>query len=472
MGGEIPRAKLDDMMAELRERLRHVSEHAAKAREAAHATEGRTPETSTPAVHIRPDGVARPGSLAGHAHHEPPSTHTRHGASHASLAPELWPEHLRHLSAGLDMVTRDSEKEFLSIGASLADFQQRAIKITGISEHVVRLITDKDIGRTIIELDRILFRMKEWLATCPPGSCSPARLMNARSVVDKTIDCLDSLQKKHGMSAHMLGGFLDKSNEITRSIGSVVESLQYNDITRQRLEHSRDTLRSVADRLAASGFGPLMGGAPGFREMAAEAGHASELQASELLSTKGELCRAVMMIKDSLSLIARDAAEMADEIHSVTRGDGGSGKSFLSAIGNWLGALTDSLTDLHDDPAGQLPDEFGNMVGELRSMVDTLHKTNGNVLYRLSIIEESGKTLSSDIADSVGGISLHHRVSAAAEEVAAGLDNIADEARRLAPEEMRRAASSVPAAHDGGRAAGAGHGHGQSGGLGDNVELF
>lgn len=470
MGGELPREKLDRIMSELRERLRQASEHAGMAREAASEADRERAEIVRP---FRPSLHTSPAPPPGlHADTKPSASVPRGLETRPEpcplperLAPDMWADYLKRLASRLDSITLDAEGEFLAIGSHLHEFQQRALKISDISERVVRLINDKQIGRTITELDRILYRMKKWLAACPPGALPPSRLQNACAVVEKTVVCLDSLQKKHGLSAHMLSEFLDRSNHISRSIGSVVESLQYNDITRQHIEHVKGGLREAADRLSGAGLGRRTDGCQDFAPIAGDMARECARQAALLASAKEGLCAAVKAIKQNLSDVAGDAAEMSAEIHTVTKGDDQSGKSFLSSLGNSIGALTDTLAALCAEearqdgpaavrtsggmpfrPAGRLPDEFARMVEDLRAMVSSLHLINGNILYRLSIVEEAGRTLSSEIEDAVGGITVHARVSVVADEVAAGLKAVAGEALEIAPDAMRYEKQADPRA--------------------------
>ncbi|MFZ0932420.1 MAG: hypothetical protein WAN11_27730 [Syntrophobacteraceae bacterium] len=66
-------------------------------------------------------------------------------------------------------------------------------------------------------------------------------------VLDKTMSSLESIVEKHGLSAGAAGEVFTRYEAISRRIGEIVSSMQFHDITRQRIEHAQQAL---------AGFGP------------------------------------------------------------------------------------------------------------------------------------------------------------------------------------------------------------------------
>ncbi|HEX9860956.1 MAG TPA: hypothetical protein VGB23_07085, partial [Nitrospirota bacterium] len=168
-------------------------------------------------------------------------------------------------------------------------------------------------------------------------------------------------------------------------------------------------------------------------ELAAETGGICSELACVLMTATEEFSAAALSITENLSMVASNAFAISEEIHASTKGESDSEKSFLSGMGNWLGALVDTLEDFPDDidaPAGGHRDiraEFPRLIEILNEMVKSVHVINGNVLYRLSLIDESGNRLSGDIGKEIGMFAVHDKMAAALEDVTASLVSIAGE---------------------------------------------
>ena len=71
----------------------------------------------------------------------------------------------------------------------------------------------------------------------------------ARSILDNTRKTVTSLIEKNTASTETAGRVSMELERITDSIGEVVSSIQFHDITRQQLEHVKEALDVVAERL-------------------------------------------------------------------------------------------------------------------------------------------------------------------------------------------------------------------------------
>jgi hypothetical protein len=426
---------MDEAMFELRDRLKSVSENLRKSRLG-------SAETARPADEVR----RRPSNPV-------PPPIGRKDYIPERLPADRWPGFLRKLSLKLDALTGDTESGFVSIGASLFDIRKRANKITEISETVAHIITDKQISSNIDELKWVVSRMRDWLSSPTAEASMSSRHLNTKMLVDKTGICLNTLEKKYYKSEFILTEFTDKTGEIANSINKIIESLQYSDITRQNVEHVKSDINAIEARLVGVGFGRPVIDLNGARDVVGEVGGACAALALELRKACAEFDTAVKSIISNLQVVSSDTAEMSEDIVQVVKGDSESGKSFMSAIGNWLSNLMNTLSAFRPGPSSlcsepgngmdspevgglEVPDEFGCMVAELCSIVTSLRTINGNILYRLSLMEDESKILSREIEAAVKKFGDGARVVDIGEGVASGLDKLAQEAALIAPAEV------------------------------------
>lgn len=445
MGDNKQRDSMDEAMFEIRDRLKLVSEKLRMSRQAATKV-------------TRPVEEARMQSSCTVTPTAAPAI-GRGDYIPERLPADRWPDFLKKLSRRLDAVSGDTENEFICIGACLSDIRKRANKITGISEKIAHMITDRQISSNINELKLAVSRMREWLSTPAAQEGMSDHHLNARMLVDKTGICLNTLERKYFRSEAILQDFNNKTGEVASSIDKVIESLQYSDITRQNIEHVKGEVNTIEARLVGVGFGHAVIDLGGVRELVGEVGGTCVALSSELRKACAEFDRAVQSITSNLLIVSKDTTEMSEDIMQVVRGDSDSGKSFMSAIGNWLNSLMNTLSSFGPGGGGacgipslcndrdngiiapamdgyEVPKEFGSQVLELCTVITSLRTINGNILYQLSLMEDESNALTREIETAVGKFGSNNRVADMGEGVAAGLDKLAEEAAIIAPSEV------------------------------------
>lgn len=138
------------------------------------------------------------------------------------------------------------------------------------------------------------------------------------------------------MHANCSGGAGDVSREsaaIVREINNLVVSLQFQDITRQQMEHVRESLAGVRDRL--NGPGPEAN--PG------EVVTTCALQSAQLSYSAGELGTAVRGITGSLRSISGRAGAFAASIHGLFVLADEVGESSIGDMDQGLASIADSF---------------------------------------------------------------------------------------------------------------------------------
>lgn len=421
MAGENMKESMDRTMSALKDRLRQARENLGKVRESAGSLrESAAPQEKPSAEKPTPERITP----------EKPATDrvlrivTPSGTVHSAVSLS---RHLGRQSSKLGSMVSGTEDEFLHIGARLHDFHLRAYKISEMSEYVAKVVNDKEVEKSITELNRILGMLKTWLSGLPADERTSTRRHRAENVVERTESCLDSLTAKHRRTAALARTFSSRSDSVTVYVGEIVRSLQYHDITRQRIEHVKMKLDNLIARVDGAR------GQPVTNELTAEAGGTCRELAGVLMTAREEFGHAALSITENLDMVASNAFAVSEEIHASTKGESDSEKSFLSGMGNWVGALADTLDDFSGDidaaagGHGDICAEFPQLIEILNGIVKSMHMINGNILYRLSLIDESGKRLSGDIRNEIGMFVVHGTMASGLEDVTASLLSIAEE---------------------------------------------
>ncbi|MCF6148209.1 MAG: methyl-accepting chemotaxis protein [Candidatus Kuenenia sp.] len=146
-------------------------------------------------------------------------------------------------------------------------------------------------------------------------------------------------EKSSGMSARIV----KRSSEIYKNIGSMVASLQFHDITRQQLEHVRDVLGNLQERLeeADEDHGNMT--QEQSMEFAGWVSNVCELQFAQLINTKKELESAVYNIIDKLKGISRNVLDMTSDTRELSGNNQHSDSSLLSNIEKGIVAAIQAL---------------------------------------------------------------------------------------------------------------------------------
>jgi methyl-accepting chemotaxis protein len=152
-------------------------------------------------------------------------------------------------------------------------------------------------------------------------------------ILDKTRGSLKALTEINARCSSSVAGISQVSEEVSRSIGEVVMSMQTHDIVRQQIEHVDETLTELKGRLAAGTAG------------ADEVAWVCELQSAQLRHASKELDGAVQAIIGNL----RDVARQQSGLSAETRGMAGiadqTGGSFFSEMQKDISVVSSALLD-------------------------------------------------------------------------------------------------------------------------------
>lgn len=280
----------------------------------------------------------------------------------------------------------------------------------------------------------------------------------ALRIIEDTGHCLDSLAEKHRLSSVTIQDVNDRWGRISRDIGEVVSSLQFHDITRQRIEHVKEALAEVAAGLAglrmrrgAWGLGaeriPREGGAdrngtPVRAEVIGNAAGACEIQRAQLEHAGSEAVSAVKRIIAGLDDINRQVGEMCEETRKLVNEADASGSSFVSSLERGFSLIAQSLGEydrINDQLSGTI-DHAAQTIGAMSAFIDEIEKISIeirmialNACIRAAHVGEHGAALGV-LADTIHDLSAettHHAdaISTGLKMVIASADDLTSRVR-------------------------------------------
>jgi methyl-accepting chemotaxis protein len=181
----------------------------------------------------------------------------------------------------------------------------------------------------------------------------------ARAILDQAVKNLSDMNQRHQFSSEILADIAKRWKHIAQSIGEVVASLQFHDITRQRIEHVRDSLRDIRASIIAVQSTPDENNhglkfwqffskfRRHFREDCAGLTGAilpCEVQLVQLKDADADMVAAVQRIMANLKQITEEIAVMAGEVRALASADNQKEESFLSNLEKKLFALGESIS--------------------------------------------------------------------------------------------------------------------------------
>lgn len=174
-----------------------------------------------------------------------------------------------------------------------------------------------------------------------------------RDILHRAEQNLSALTDRYQRSSSTLQEIADRWVHISKNIGEIVSSLQFHDITRQRLEHAGEALSELGADAAGpvrpegvSGFLPWW---PGKRDLLSK--HAAslfapcEIQAAQLRYAEADLTAAMLRLNTHLREIADDSVGMSREIRKLAGNADGENRSFLSELEKELSSLLNAMSD-------------------------------------------------------------------------------------------------------------------------------
>jgi methyl-accepting chemotaxis protein len=232
-----------------------------------------------------------------------------------------------------------------------------------------------------------------------------------RAILDQTESGLAALVEKHKQTVVVTKNISTHYEQLSKIIGEIVTSLQFQDITRQQMEHVAEALGQL---IAADPASPRLAHAD-----FAAAAEVCALQALQLRHAGGDLVKAVQDIIDFLREAARKVSGITADTVAVTGGAETAGNSFLNSLEEQLSTITSAFQE-YAETDSQLSGTMNSIaaavsdmsvsVSDIEKIGRTLRLISLNALIKAAHIGEEGAPLGI-LADSIHNLSLdtaHH----------------------------------------------------------------
>ena len=234
---------------------------------------------------------------------------------------------------------------------------------------------------------------------------------------------LSALSSKQRQASELSRSLAADFAKISEEISETVRSLQYHDITRQRVEHARDAL----EQAAGQGSG---------KTDAAKAAAVALLEAAHLRDTERDFGKAVGRIQDSLRRMTTEIREMADRTAGLLE-SGSNSEAFFRDLETNLAAVASALADYGDSTSVMVSaakdvtaavDPIARFAGEIEDIGLRIHRVSLNANVKAARLGTSGAALAA-----IAG-SIQETAAGAGKEIHGVLESIAsiaDSARSL-----------------------------------------
>ncbi|MFZ4438333.1 MAG: hypothetical protein ACOYOS_07900 [Syntrophales bacterium] len=174
-----------------------------------------------------------------------------------------------------------------------------------------------------------------------------------KEILNRAQQNLSALTDRYQRSSATLKEIANRWVNISKNIGEIVSSLQFHDITRQRLEHAGEALTELGVGAAGSvlpagvsGALPRWAGKKGLlSKRAATLFAPCEIQVAQLRHAQTDLTAAMLRLKTHMREIAADSVGMSQEIRKLAGNANGKSSSFLSELEKELASLLTAMSD-------------------------------------------------------------------------------------------------------------------------------
>ena len=213
-----------------------------------------------------------------------------------------------------------------------------------------------------------------------------------RMIFETTAKNLDSLQEERELSLKTLRDISTQWGQISRNIGEIVSSMQFHDITRQRIEHVGDNLKEATEELKREGrrkgrgrslfslialFHRNGGSEHGDRfRYITKSVQTWKVGKAQLDHAKNEVLSAVERIMENLHQIACRVSEMSEKTRALAGTTDDSANSFLARLDDSFTILSTSVSEYVriNGELSQAVQQVAGAVGSLSDFMRDLQK--------------------------------------------------------------------------------------------------
>ncbi|MBE0617211.1 MAG: hypothetical protein IH608_04705 [Proteobacteria bacterium] len=193
-------------------------------------------------------------------------------------------------------------------------------------------------------------------------------------------------ERARGISARME----DQARKLSAEMGEIVASMQFQDITRQRLEHVRDSLALLGEEVGeAAGEDDLPPSA------AALAAAVTRLQRSQLEEAEQEFFGALDGILGALPAVGGTVESLSESFAELSSATGPAGQSFLDGLRGGLASVVTTIRGAaaRNAEVSDLLSSAARTAGEITSFIAGIDEIGFDIeLIAINAIVQSSRT--------------------------------------------------------------------------------
>jgi hypothetical protein len=196
---------------------------------------------------------------------------------------------------------------------------------------------------------------------------------SARTTHQHAVGNHQALSKKNESASKSARLIEQKSKEIASSIGNIIMSMQFHDISRQQIEHVKEVFDHLCTRIGGDDQDSL--------QQAAIVRDILKLQRAQLKRSEDDLVNAVLQIIDNLQSIANSVNKILFETNDVAWASETDGFSFMEDLDNGISSVIECIK-LNADEQAKLTETVtsaSEMVSEMSVFVQDIETLGLNL---------------------------------------------------------------------------------------------
>ena len=196
---------------------------------------------------------------------------------------------------------------------------------------------------------------------------------SARITLEKAVANHRALSHKFKSASESARLVEQVSKDIASSIGDIVISMQFHDITRQQLEHVKEVLDHLCSQIGKDDYTKL--------EQAAMVRDVLRLQHAQLRQSHEELANAVFNVIASLQNITKNVSDVLMETQDVAWASDTQGQSFMEGIDSGITSVIGCIRVIAEEHAklSETVNSASEMVSEMSVFVKDIESLGLNL---------------------------------------------------------------------------------------------
>ncbi len=271
-----------------------------------------------------------------------------------------------------------------------ARLSTKSVNVSSLTEEMQRMAVgiSQHIGSAANEARNLTTIILNGVQRLEAGEDAGRRV--ATDLVNDTGHLLDSFRKRSEAATHGAQKIDEDYAGVRRATDDLVMMLQFEDITRQRVEHVQEALRCALDHSEAKESASILA-----------------LQRSQLVAVRDLLSKSLSSIASSLESLGSRLDGITAETAALASQTGQDGRSFatgaerLTSLGLVLGQYLTSVRYLVDTVNGVLPslEKMASAVHEVKEIQASIRLMSLNARIKTAQLAEDGEAMGAIAAE-------------------------------------------------------------------------